>query len=357
MKKLCSIPLLAALVVLVAVPAQADVPEVMAKAITDYIVPGYALLETEAGALGARMDALCAGPSPANLETARDQFADLVRAWARIDMIRFGPVSAENRLERVLFWPDRRSLALKQVQAALIERDETVLSLETLEGKSVGLQGLGSLEYVLFGTGSDEMAAQNDGFRCRYGGTIARNVAGIADTLHAAWSDPQGIAHRLIAPRPDNPDYRSADEVLREFLGLFSHGFERMRVQELTPVLADGPGSARSKSALFWRSGLSMDMLVWEAQGMGELLAVSGLGALLGENQRWIGDSFWFELANFVATGARLDAPIDQVLTDPDGWDKVSYLSILTSSLEQIFGAQIAGSLGVDLGFSALDGD
>ena len=349
--------LAAALALVVAAPAVADEAGVMKAAIDGYIVPGYAALRDEAAALAGEMDALCAAPSADSLAEARDGFADLVRAWARVDMVRFGPVVVENRLERVLFWPDRKSIALKQVQSALATGDETVLSVETLTGKSVALQGLTALEFVLFGTGSDDMLAASDGFRCGFGGAVARNIAGIGEALHAEWTDVDGIATHLIAPQADYADYRTPDEVMSEFLGLFSHGLERMRVQELTPILGDDPQSAKPKSALFWRSGLSVKMLAWETEGLADLFVTSGLADLLGTDGRWVEGSLGFEFANFANTADGLNRPIAEELAEQQSWDRVSYLSILTGSLEQIFGFQIATSLGIDLGFSALDGD
>ena len=124
------------LVLTIAAPLQAAEPaDVLTAAITDYIVPGYERLTGSAGAMEAEMGRLCVDPSETNLDAARDGFATLVESWARIDMIRFGPATAEYRLEKVLFWPDRRSLALKQVQGVLATKDETVLSRDTLTEK------------------------------------------------------------------------------------------------------------------------------------------------------------------------------------------------------------------------------
>ena len=98
--------------------------------------------------------ALCAAPSQQALDAARQSFGETVDAWSAIEIIRFGPVTEENRLERMLFWPDRKGTGLKQVQAALAAKDATATDAGSLASKSVAMQGLGALEFVLFGTGA-----------------------------------------------------------------------------------------------------------------------------------------------------------------------------------------------------------
>ena len=85
-------------------------------------------------------------------------------------------MTKENRLERILFWPDRKSTGLKQVQRALAEKDATATNPAKLKGKSVAMQGLGALEFVLFGTGAEKLAGPGEDYRCAYGRAIAGNV-------------------------------------------------------------------------------------------------------------------------------------------------------------------------------------
>ena len=340
-----------------AVSVSAEPAKVLSAAISSYFVPGYVHLADSAAAMASDMDALCAAPSEAGLETARAQFGELVHAWARVDLIRFGPAVRDNRLERVLFWPDRRSIALKQVQAALAEKDETVLSLETLTGKSVGLQGLGPLEFILFGTGSADLVLVNDGYRCGFGGTIARNIEQIGAAIAADWQDRDGIAKRLAAPDPDYPDYRTPEESLGELVGIFTYGVERMRASILSPILGETPGDAKPRIALFRRAGLTVPMLAWQMEGLSDLFAASDLASLLGEDARWIAGGIDFEFSNFASAAARMTGPVETVLTNEQGWRDADYLRTLTYSIEQQFGAQVAAELGIDLGFSALDGD
>ena len=79
-----------------------------------------------------------------------------------------------------LFWPDRKGIALRQVQAILAKQDATATDPATLKTKSVAVQGLGALEYVLFGTGAEALALPEGDFRCDYGNAITSAVSDVA---------------------------------------------------------------------------------------------------------------------------------------------------------------------------------
>lgn len=98
---------------------EAALPGVMAKAVDDFIIPGYRNLSRATSTLAATSAALCAEPSDAALQSTRAALADVVQTWSQIEIIRLGPALEENRFERFLFYPDRKSTGLKQVQAIL----------------------------------------------------------------------------------------------------------------------------------------------------------------------------------------------------------------------------------------------
>ncbi len=68
-----------------------------------------------------------------------------------------GPAREDNRFERLFFWPDRRGRGLRQVQGILAEEDETATDPATLYQKSVAVQGLLALDFVLSGEGNETL--------------------------------------------------------------------------------------------------------------------------------------------------------------------------------------------------------
>ncbi|MDN2579599.1 imelysin family protein [Aquibium sp. ELW1220] len=326
-------------------------------AIESYVRPAYASFASNAGALRETVDTLCAGPSAAQLAAARAAFAATAGAWSRIELVRFGPVTEENRLERVLYWPDRRSTGLKQVQAILAESDATAAAAASLAGKSVAVQGLGAMEFVLFGTGSDDLA-DAAGFRCAYASAISGNVAAIAGALDAAWVGGAGAAGLWAAPGPGNPLYRDGGEALGELLDTMIHGLELVRDVRINGFLGEDAADDKPKQALFWRSGETIAALRGNLASIAGLMEASDMAAHLPEDRRWIVGSARFELANASRALETLDGrSVADILADPDLRAKLDYVRLVTSSLSDVIGRQLSAEFGLTVGFSSLDGD
>ena len=96
-----------------------SVVDVMTRAVDGVIRPGYRAFEASAGKLAQATAAFCKAPSEASRRSVDDTFRQAVADWGRIEIVRIGPVLDDNRFERILFYPDRKSTGLKQVQALL----------------------------------------------------------------------------------------------------------------------------------------------------------------------------------------------------------------------------------------------
>ena len=337
-------------------PARAENPAIAA-AVSGFVTPAYSAFQTASAELSDDMDALCAEPSPDRLAVAREAFAGIVAAWSEAETIRFGPVTEENRLERILFWPDRKSTGLKQVQRALAEEDATATDPATLKGKSVAMQGLGALEFILFGTGSESLAEPGEDYRCAYGRAVAANVEEMASAIVAGWRDPAGISAQWTNPGPDNPLYRTDDEAITELFDIFIHDLEMVRDVRINGFLGEEADSDRPKQAIFWRSGATTASIAANLRGMRKLFEASQLAGLLPPDSAWIADSIGFEFDNADRALEAADGPIAEMLADPTRREKLAYARLVTSSLSELFGVRLAGALGLTAGFSSLDGD
>lgn len=334
-----------------------ELPAVSA-AVEGFVRPAYQAFMTEGAALAASMDALCALPSEPALEKARREFRDAALAWGRAEVIRFGPAAEDNRLERVLFFPDRKGAGLRQVQAALAKEEASAADAGTLKKKSVAMQGLPALEFILWGAGAEALARPGAGFRCAYGRAVADNLAAIGAELDAAWDDPQGVAAVWGSPGPENALFRDRQEALGELVGAVVEGLERLRDQRLKSFIGETPEKGRPKQALFWRSGLTLAMAEANLGGLADLWETSGLGQSLPTDQGWIAQAIRFEFANARRAATELaEQPVEGILADAQAREKLGYLVLVTSSLSDIFGTQLSPALGLSTGFSSLDGD
>ncbi len=219
------------------------------------------------------------------------------------------------------------------------------------------MQGLGALEFLLFGTGAEQLTTPQWAFRCRYALSIATLQADLAAELSAEWNDPEGISKRLLEPAPTDPDYRSFREVAEALTGLLAHGTEAIRDQRLLPFLGRDGAAPKPKSALFWRSGMTVPSINANFEGLAALLQKSRIAEATTADNLWVGNSANFEFGNAERAGKVVTAPVEQALADPKQKKALDYLVIVTQSLDTILGENLAAALGLSVGFSSLDGD
>lgn len=351
---------IALLLMLVTAPAFAQAPttsEVLAAAVNQVIRPSLAEFKSRASGLESAMGALCAVPSEAALGIAQQQFGMAATAYGRVEFLRVGPLMEDNRVDRLLFFPDRKGIGLRQVQAILADRDATATNVGTLRQKSVAVQGFGALEFVLFGTDFETLQTADGAFRCRFGQTVAQNIGSMADELAMGWYRYDGVASHLTRPVPENADYRTETEAMEELVGLVSHGIEAVRDTRINPFIAQGETAAKPKQALFWRSGLTMAMIAANLDGMEKLVAVSGMARALPETESGLDNSIGFEFANAKRALELITLPVEQAVADEKQVAALNYLVIVTQSLQAQIGEQLAFALGLSVGFSSLDGD
>ncbi len=351
---------LAVLLGLLATPALAQLHPtgrtVITQAVEDAIRPGFDGFAEASDEMRVAMVDFCAAPSPEGLGNARGQFGALVIAWARIENYRFGPLMAENRSDRIFFWPDRKGIALRQVQAILAEKDASATDPATLKDKSVAVQGLGALEFVLFGTGADALAG-DDAFRCDYGAAIAGAINNVAAEMSAEWHATPGIATRMIRPGENDPDYRSNDEVLQELVGVMAHGLEAIRDQRILPFLGRSGETPKPKSAPFWRSNMTVPAILASFEGLRTLLVASDIWRYVPTEQFWIGEQALAEFDSVAIYGSAVTGTVEAAMADPEQVDQLANIVISNQVLGKLTGEDLPAALGLSVGFSSLDGD
>jgi predicted lipoprotein len=335
----------------------AKVPSVMAGAVDDFIRPGYRRFTEEATAMKGAMQTLCGTPSAETLDGTHNAFGNLVEAWSRIEIVRVGPVLDDNRFERILFFPDRKGTGLKQVQAALAKPDPSVTSVETLKGKSVAMQGLGALEFVLFGTGSETLTTNDGAYRCQYGTAIAANLKRLGAELTAAWDAPDGVSAAWKTPGPSNPLYRDEAEAAKELLGVLVHAAETIRDQRIEQFYKGDPKKALPRQAIYWRSGNTFRSITANLEGLRDLLDTSGMAELLAEDNRSVVSSTDFVARSLSRVSADIKPDVAQVIKDPAQIAKLDFLLLNSRDLILRLNNDLGGGIGLAAGFSFSDGD
>lgn len=341
------------------VPAlRADaIPSVLEKMVDRFIRPGYRDFRDRAGDFEDAMQMLCTTPSQEQLTAARSAFGKTVEAWSKVEIVRVGPAIEANRFERILFYPDRKSTGLKQVQAVLAKPDERATSVKTLREKSVAMQGLGAAEFVLYGTGSELLLQEANGFRCRYGAAIAGNLRRLGSELAAEWDEPTGVQNAWKHPGADNPYFRDDREAVTALLGILVHGAEAVRDQRIETFYRGEDARTSPRQAIFWRSSQTFSSIRSNFEGIRALIDQSDVQELLDPGSRSIVTSIDFVLKSLIRTAGTMDADVETAVTSAEERSRLDFLLLNSRDLILRLNDNLGGALGLGAGFSFSDGD
>src|SRR5262245_42011983 len=338
-------------------------------ALTEAIRPGYAAFGEATSALSGQVDTLCKQPSDVALKEARNAFATTVDAWSKVEIFRFGPINEDHRFDRLFYWPDPKSIGLKQVQDALAHRDQAATLAYELSKKSVALQGLPTLEYLLYGDGADALAKSHqvvDGtqplkdeasFRCSFADSVATNVDRIAKDVIEGWREGSAYEKAFLTPSAGDPAYHAPKEVTLELYKAFASGIELVRDQKLAKALGSSPSAARPKLAPFWRSGLTFPNMIGNLGGVRLLFAKGGFAQVVKGDSPGVENSILFDLDHAIDVLKAINQPFAEAATNEETRAKLEALRVGLKSAGQTADDIIARSAGLSFGFNAMDGD
>jgi uncharacterized protein len=327
-----------------------------------FIRPGYARFTSAIADMNAVVGQLCQSASTAQLAAARAAFRASVAAWGRVEFITFGPVGEANRLERILFWPDRKGIGARQVRRLLFNKTARAQDPAQLAKMSVAVQGLGALETVLFANGSDDLAKPNAAaFRCGYALAITRNLRDIAEVIASEWAPSGAFAKLWLAAGPDNPVYLSGRETTHELAKLVNQCLDTIVERRLEPIAGIG-GSQRVRRPILSRSRLTLVLVAANVAGLRALMFDGGVMDVVKVQAS--GDHEVLSVMKSAGTELSLALSLLRPLAqEPDllahagGRRKlVPVIFALKNVRENAVGA-LRSAAGLSLGFNASDGD
>jgi predicted lipoprotein len=331
------------------------------RSLVQHIIPGYRQFSAAADAQDSAMAALCATPTDRALAEARNAFGEALQAWGRIEHLRFGPIMEQNRYASLLFWPDPRGIARRQIERTLSQQDKDVLAAETLADKSVALQGFTALDILLFAPASESLAGSPPAgaFRCGYASAIARNMARVAKETLQAWSVPDGFAARWLHPGPDNPAFLSAEETTQAIGQAYLNGLKQLRNVRLAGPLGFKDRNVRPLEPPVPNSGRALALAIANIEGLRALLLDTGVSEppVPGAPPHTVMQSTVSEFGTAIATIRKAAGLSKKPFEDAAAR---THLILVGFPLKNAFDtgvAYLAEEAGLTIGFNALDGD
>jgi predicted lipoprotein len=345
----------------VAQPAVAFDDAALARQAYDGIIlPGYARFAETSRAFADAAGTLCKTPSPAALDDTRAAARAALLAWGRIEPMRFGPITQQQRLERLLFYPDPHGIAAKQTAKLLAKGDAADIEPEKLAGASIAVQGFGAVDATLYGKDADALgvASPEASFRCRYVHALALDIAQIAAETHAAWAGD--YKRTWLTPGASNKTYLTAKETTQALYRAYVTEIEVISARRLAPQLG---GDAKPSGPLLPNSGLGLAFILANIEGEREILGGKGFLAedlATTDKERdalAILGSVATDLGFAIRAGEAAAAMAPNALADAKARERLAPMLLSLKNAEATGRAALGDLTGQTLGFNSLDGD
>ncbi|HSC83637.1 MAG TPA: imelysin family protein, partial [Pseudomonas sp.] len=187
------------------------------------LLPAYSTWNQANQQLAENATAFCAGSQ--DLTSARQAFLASVGSWAALQPLMIGPLAEGNRAWQVQFWPDKKNLVQRQVEALLKSKPQ--LAAADLENSSVVLQGLTAYEYALFDPAIDlDDAAQKSRY-CPLLTAIGQHQQKLSGDVLAQWQAKDGMAAQL--KQFPNARFAEGTEAMAELLRTQVSGIDGLK--------------------------------------------------------------------------------------------------------------------------------
>ena len=332
-----------------------DPQQQVSRALSDgVLLPIYSAWSEADRQLAVSGQAFCTGQQ--NLADARQAFASAQSAWAAVQPVAFGPLAEGNRAWQVQFWPDKKNLVARQVEALVNSKPE--LTPADLDKSSVVVQGLTAYEYLLFDPAIDLNVAEQKARYCPLIVAIGQHQQVLAADVLSQWQAKDGMA-ALLKDFP-NARYAEAAEAVAELLRTQVSAIDGLKKKLGTPLGRQSKGQPQPYQAEAWRSKASLANLaasLASAERVWLGAEQDGIQALLSSDQDELKQRINAAYSDTRQRLAAAQRPLGELLSDEVGRAELNALYDSLNALHRLHEAELAKALGIQLGFNAHDGD
>ena len=270
------------------------------------------------------------------LQALRDQWLALAQAWARAEMINFGPATASMSNLYINYYPDERGLVHSGV-SELIAANPNLTPIQ-LENESAIVQGIPGLEEVLYANDSLDAA------QCAY--VISASTA-LSNRLKAIESNWRDNATQLLAIDKT----AASDQGLNQWVNALLSLLEIMKTNAIDqPLGLNGNAKGHLPAAT---AGQSRAIINAKIATLNDTLTDPVLTAILNsKGESNIGD----ELSTALAETTALLAQMPEDLATANKADQQKLFDNMTT-VTRLMKRQLIPTLGLRVGFNSNDGD
>lgn len=344
-----------ALGVLLSACAPSDPYAETSQALTDdVLLPAYTDWAEANRRMAASSIAFCAGNE--ELDDARQAFLQAQLAWAGLQPLLVGPMGEGNRAWQVQFWPDKKNLVGRQVNALLKRKPQ--LTQADLDGGSVVLQGLSAYEYVLYDQAVDLTDSGAKARYCPLLEAIGEHQQKLGADILKAWQDKDGMAAQLQTF--PNERYAEPAEAIADLLRVQVTALDGLKKKLGAPLGRQSKGIPQPYQAEAWRSDatlVSIDATLAGAQSLWQGKDNHGLKQRVPAEQADLVKRIDVAYQTARTHLEHIRVPFSELLADEAGRERLNALYQDIDVLHRLHQTELARALGVQIGFNAHDGD
>ncbi|MBW2941649.1 imelysin family protein [Zhongshania aquimaris] len=316
----------------------------------------------------------CQSPNNApQFELARTKWKDAAKQWSSIQNIQFGPLMVDNQAWKIQFWPDKKNLIARKVESLLKENGP--ITQQRVDEASVVVQGLSSLEYLLFdnkaGTPQryiDELGQR----RCELLVAVSEHLHTVSAELYNNWRIDGGNYLSTFSKTGDkNPEFPDDNVAIAYLLDTLVSGIELIKRDKLErPLGISGtgqetearPAQTQVYQLEWWRSQYSKDAIITNLIALKGIFNANegyGIDDYLREvkQQGELSDNINKAFQQSIAAASAIDGSLFEIANKPERRQAILSLHAELTNLLALLRNDLPTVLGVSLGFNSKDGD
>lgn len=304
----------------------------------DIVIPAYADAAKQSDVLHDLAQKHCqqAPVSGEKLQELREQWLVLAQAWARAEMVNFGPATDSMSNLYINYYPDERGLVHSGVAELIAANPE--LTAEQLANESAIVQGVPGLEEALYAN------ERLDAGQCAYVISASSALSTRLKDIEKSW---QQNATQLLAIDKT----AGSDQGLSQWFNALLSLVETMKSNAIEqPLGLTGKAKGHLPAAT---AGQSRAIVNAKLAALNDTLTDPVLTAILGSNDK---NKVADNLSTALADATTLLAQMPEDLATADKATQQELLNHMTT-ITRLIKRQLIPALGIRVGFNSTDGD
>ena len=304
----------------------------------DIVIPAYADAAKQSDVLHDLAQKHCqqAPVSGEKLQELREQWLVLAQAWARAEMVNFGPATDSMSNLYVNYYPDERGLVHSGVAELIAANPE--LTAEQLADESAIVQGVPGLEEALYAN------ERLDAGQCAYVISASSALSTRLKDIEKSW---QQNATQLLAIDKT----AGSDQGLNQWFNALLSLVETMKSNAIEqPLGLTGKAKGHLPAVT---AGQSRAIVNAKLAALNDTLTDPVLTAILGSNDK---NKVADNLSTALADATTLLAQMPEDLATADKATQQELLNHMTT-ITRLIKRQLIPALGIRVGFNSTDGD